>query len=114
MNRVALAVTAPPLAVCRYGCAGCCAAPIAVFWIAGIVSLIYGYYGGPLNVAGISWYTMGLGVVLWAIAGVWATLTVRLVDEDKCRKKSSPLCGRIAPGADEHDPMDEVRKAKAR
>ena len=47
MQRTTLSILIPPLAVCRYGCAGCCAAPIGVFWLAGITSIVYGYLGGP-------------------------------------------------------------------
>lgn len=112
MNRYTLSLLIPPLAVCRYGCAGCCAAPIGVFWIAGIVSLVYGYRGGPLGADGISWYTVGLGVALWLIASVWAMITVHNVNDDMCQKKSSPICSKISPRADENDPMDEVRKAR--
>jgi hypothetical protein len=112
MNRTMLAFLVPPFAVCRYGCAGCCAAPIGVFWLTGIVALIYGYYGGPLELAGPSWGTIGLGVALWLIAAVWAALTIRAVDEDKCRRKTSPLCGKIKPQPDERDPLDQVRKAQ--
>lgn len=112
MKRILLSVLLPPLAVCRFGCAGCCAAPIAVFWLAGIGALVYGYLGGPLELEGISWNTMALGALLWAIAAVWALVTVHTVDEDKCRKETSPLCNKITPGLDESNPLDEVRKAR--
>lgn len=112
MARTILSLLVPPFAVCRYGCAGCCAAPIGVFWVTGIVALIYGYAGGPLGLDGISWGTVGLGVILWLIASVWAFLTIRAVDKDQCDRKSSPLCNRIIPRSDESDPMDEVRRAR--
>ena len=70
MQRTTLSILIPPLAVCRYGCAGCCAAPIGVFWLAGITSIIYGYYGGPAALETVSWTTVLLGVGLWAIASV--------------------------------------------
>ena len=112
MNRYILSAIIPPIAVCRYGCAGCCAAPIGVFWLAGIVSLVYGYNGGPLSLEGISLGTMGLGFLLWAIASVWAMITVHNVNDDLCKKKSSPLCGKVHSRLDDTDPMDEIRKAR--
>jgi len=114
MKRNLFALAAPPLAVCRYGCASCCAAPIGVFWITGIVSLIYGYFGGPLGGDHVSWATMGLGVVLWAIASVWAVDTIKSVDEDQrdpnCDKQVSNLCRIVRPRLDESDPFDEIKK----
>ena len=111
MNRYILSIIVPPVAVCRYGCAGCCAAPIAVFWIAGLASLVYGYLGGPLELTGISWYTVSLGGILWAIASIWALITVHNVNSDLCQSKSNPLCGKISAKLDETDPLDEIRKA---
>ena len=113
MNRYILSVICPPLAVCRYGCAGCCAAPIAVFWLTGIVGMIYGYQGGPLGLEGISWYTFGLGLILWGIASVWAMVTLYGVDEEKCAsKRKSTLCDPLRQHLDDSDPLDEIRKAR--
>lgn len=101
----------PPYAACRYGCAGCCAAPIAVFWLAAIVSLVYGLLGGPTQTEGVNWGTMALGVGLWGISFTWAMLTIRGTDADKCTRPTSTLCRKILPAADESDPLEEVRKA---
>lgn len=65
VKRRLLALIAPPVAVCRYGCAGCCAAPIGVFWIAGMVSIVYAFFGGPAEVEGFSSGTFLLGAILW-------------------------------------------------
>jgi len=111
MNRYILSLLVPPVAVCRYGCAGCCAAPIAVFWLAGLASLTYGYLGGPLELSGVSWYTMGLGSILWAIASIWAMITIHNVNTELCESKQRTICGKISPKLDESDPMDEIRKA---
>jgi len=110
MNRILLSLAVPPISVCRYGCAGCCAAPIGVFWIAGIASLVYGYFGGPLGLDGISWSTIGLGALLWTIASVWAMITVLNVNNDQCEKKSDSICNKIDSRLDESDPMDEITK----
>jgi hypothetical protein len=107
-----LAVLVPPVAACRYGCAGCCAAPIGVFWIAGIVSLVYGYNGGPLGLDTVSWSTLGLGAALWGIAVIWTLITLHNTDDDRCQKKTSTLCSKIVPRLNESDPLDEVRKAR--
>ena len=112
MKRAALTLFTPPLAVCKFGCAGCCAAPIAVFWLTGIVSIIYGFVGGPANLMGTSWNTVALGLALWGIAAVWAFITIRSGDENQCEGGNSPLCKQILPESDESDPFDEVRKAR--
>ena len=111
-KRAALTVITPPVAVCRFGCAGCCAAPITVFWLTGIVAIIYGFVGGPGNLMGPSWNTIALGLALWGIAAVWALITIRSADEDRCETRNSPLCKNILPESDESDPFDEVRKAR--
>ena len=113
MKRALLTLLTPPVAACRFGCAGCCAAPIAVFWLTGIVSIIYGIVGGPGNLLGPSWNTIALGLVLWAIASAWTAITIRSASEEKCERRSNPLCNNIlTTSADESDPFDEVRKAR--
>lgn len=110
MKRTIQAVITPPIAVCRYGCAGCCAAPIGVFWIAGIVSIIYAFFGGPAELDTISWGTLGLGVVLWTIAAIWAENTIKGVAADECENKVSNVCRMVKPKVDESDPLEEIKK----
>ena len=110
MKRKLQAVVTPPVAVCRYGCAGCCAAPIGVFWLAGLTSIIYAFFGGPAEVEGISWGTFSLGVVLWSIAAVWAENTIKGVKADECENKISNVCRMVRPKIDESDPLEEVKK----
>ncbi len=114
MKRSILALAVPPLAVCRYGCAGCCAAPIGVFWLAGIISIIYAFFGGPTGVEGISLGTLALGLVLWAIATIWAENVIKGVSADekdkKCEAKESTVCRLVQPKLDDSDPMEEVKK----
>lgn len=112
MKRALLTVLTPPLAVCRFGCAGCCAAPIAVFWITGMVGISYGLVGGPTKLMGPSWNTVLLGFALWGIASVWAAVAIRGANEEKCAERRSTLCRRILSAEDETDPFDEVRKAR--
>ncbi|MEJ2360291.1 MAG: hypothetical protein P8Z75_02505 [Gammaproteobacteria bacterium] len=110
MQRTTLSILIPPLAVCRYGCAGCCAAPIGVFWLAGIVSIIYGYLGGPAGLETISWTTVALGLGLWIIASVWAMMAIRGVKDDECQRKRSTVCRMVSPAADERDPLEDIKK----
>jgi hypothetical protein len=110
MQRTTFSILIPPLAVCRYGCAGCCAAPIAVFWLAGIVSIIYGILGGPASLETVSWPTVFLGIGLWLIATVWARMAIRGVKDDECQRKRSTVCRMVIPGADETDPLDDIKK----
>jgi uncharacterized membrane protein YqaE (UPF0057 family) len=110
MKRRSLAILIPPLAVCRYGCAGYCAAPIGLFWLTGIGSLIYAFYGGPLGVDGISWTTLILGLAMWIIAAVWAEDTIKGVDDDQLHETTSSLCRIVKPTIDDSDPFDTIRK----
>lgn len=112
MRRALLTVLTPPLAVCRFGCASCCAAPIAVFWITGMVGITYGFIGGPTNLMGPSWNTILLGLALWLIASVWAAVAIRGANDDRCTERRSTLCRRVLDSEDESDPFDEVRKAR--
>jgi hypothetical protein len=114
VKRSILALAVPPVAVCRYGCAGCCAAPIGVFWLAGIISIIYAFFGGPAGETGISLGTLALGLVLWVIATIWAENVIKGVAEDEkdtqCETKVSNVCRLVRPGIDDSDPMEEVKK----
>lgn len=111
MNRRVLAILAPPVAVCRFGCAGCCAAPIGVFWIAGMVSLIYAFFGGPAGLESFSTGTFVLGLILWTIATIWAELTINGIDaDDKCDESISTLCRVVKPDLDDSNPLDEIKK----
>lgn len=114
MPRNLLAILVPPLAVCRYGCAGCCAAPIGVFWIAGIVGIVYGFFGGPAGLDHISWATTLLGCGLWIIAILWAYTVLRGVADDqgdpKCQQKRSNICRIVSANDQSGDPLDEVKK----
>lgn len=109
--RILLSILVPPLGACRYGCAGCCTAPIGLFWMTAIVALVYGYLGGPLDLETVSWNTIGLGALLWLIAGTWAVVTVHSATDETCGKPSG-LCAKIAPRVDEDDPLDRVRNAR--
>ena len=111
MKRRVLAIIAPPVAVCKFGCAGCCAAPIGVFWIAGLVSLIYAFFGGPAGLEEFSGGTFILGAILWAIATTWAELTINGIDaDDQCDQQNSSLCRMAKPKLDDSDPLDEIKK----
>lgn len=110
MQRTTLSILIPPLAVCRYGCAGCCAAPIGVFWLTGMISIVYGFIGGPADLETTSWTTVSLGIALWVIASVWAMMAIRGVKDDECQRKRSTVCRMVSPGPDEPDPMDHIKK----
>lgn len=100
----------PPAATCR--CGSYCTAPITVFWIFGVVSVVYGFLGGPAGEAGISWYTVGLGVLMWGIAAVWTVLTMKGVEADCNNHDHSPRAHKVAVSEGEADPLDEVKKAR--
>jgi hypothetical protein len=73
----------PPLGAIRYGCGANCAAPVTVFWLFGLVSVVFGFFGGPTGVDGVSWATIGLGLAMWAISVGWTLLTMRAAGVEK-------------------------------
>ena len=111
MNRQKVALLVPPAAVTRYGCATCTAGPIGVFWLASLISIVYGLMGGTLGgLEGSQWFLVGLGIVLWIIAAVWASLVIRGVDEDLREGQDSSLKRRVIPSLNEPDPFKELSK----
>lgn len=111
MKRAVLTVLTPPMVAARCGCAGFCAAPITVFWITGIVAIVYGAIGGPTNLMGPSWNTMLLGFALWGIAVVWTSVTLRSADVARYGYHHGTPHHQVLSRDDEPDPFDEVRKA---
>ncbi len=95
----------PPLAVSRHGCAAICAAPIAVFYLAALVAIVYSSFGGPAAVPGISWSTLALGVALWAVAAAWSILVLR---QNPSVTTTAQRCLRSL--ADEPHPLDRVQQ----
>jgi hypothetical protein len=83
-----------------------------VFWIAGLVSLIYAFFGGPTpGTEDFSGWTFLLGIILWGIATTWAELTIKGIDaDDQCDEQNSSLCRMVKPKMDDHDPLDEIKK----
>ena len=112
MKRAALTLLAPTLAVCRFGCASCCAAPITVLWLAGMVGIIFGLLGGPVGLTGPSWGTVALGLALWGIASLWTAIAIRGSDEARCDGPDRPVCHTINSDTDESDPRDEFRRTR--
>jgi len=80
-------------------------------WIAGIISILYGFAGGPAAVNGISWTTVILGSALWLIASIWAATVIRGVNANKanpeCSNRKSPVCRTSSD--DDKDPMSEIK-----
>lgn len=101
----------PPYAICRYGCTGFCAAPIGVFWITGIVAIVYGFMGGLGISPGIDWLVVLIGVSLMLIASAWAWLAIKKADQESHDNSGRPIC-RVFPGLDESNPFDEIKKAR--
>jgi hypothetical protein len=109
MNRTLLALLAPPAAVARFGCATCTAAPIGVFWLAGLVSIGYGLAGGAPNALLSPGGLIVVGVSLWLIATAWARLVIRGVESDLRQHEDSTRVSQVTPRADEPDPFSQIR-----
>ena len=77
----------------------------------GVVSIIYGFLGGPTGETGISWYTVLLGCAMWGIAAVWTMLTLQGVEADRCHGALSSRDQHIKTEDAEADSFDEVKKA---
>ena len=113
MRRTALVLLAPTVAVCRFGCASCCAAPITVFWVAGIISIVFGFLGGPVsNQSGISWSTVALGLALWAMASLWTAVSIWGAGKAQCDKPDSSVRPTIHSAEDEPDPFNDTHGAR--
>lgn len=112
MRRAVLTLLAPTVAVCKFGCASCCAAPITVFWLAGIVSIVFGLLGGPVGLTGISWTTVALGLTLWGIAALWTAFAIRGTGEALCEQPDSPVCQAINSESGESDSLNEIHSAR--
>jgi len=110
MNRKYLALLIPPAAVMKFGCATCTAAPIGVFWLTSLVGLGYVLTGGVLGAYEQSrWIILGLSVILWLIAAVWARVVISGVHEDLHPGAQGSLDRRVEPHPDEPDPLKEAR-----
>jgi hypothetical protein len=110
LKSILMSIVAPPVGACKYGCGTNCAAPISVFWLFGMISVIYGFMGGPSQLAHTSWETVGLGVAMWAIAATWTILTADGVEADRCHDLWSPKDHHVDAKEDEADPLDEINK----
>lgn len=90
MSRNLLALLAPPVAVCRFGCAECMAAPVAVCWLAGIIALGAGALITPLGGGeGVSWKIVAVGLALWATGSLWSLLATRSSLDQPCPRPGS-------------------------
>jgi len=112
MKRAALTLLAPTVAVCRFGCASCYAAPITVLWLAGIVAIVFGFLGGPVGPTEPVWSAVALGLALWGMASLWTAIAIRGSDEVQCDKPDSPVCHTINSGTNESEPRDEIRRTR--
>ncbi len=109
MKRILLALIAPPAAVARFGCATCTAAPIGVFWLAGLVSIGYGLAGGSSNALLSDIGLIVVGVLLWLIATAWARLVIRGVESDLRQQEDSTRASQVPPKPDDPDPFSQIR-----
>lgn len=107
MSSTLQAVFLPPLAICRHGCAAVCAAPIGLFYITALVAMVYSLFGGPAAVPGISWATLGLGVLLWVIAATWSLLVLR--GPGTANAEQASVCASMWPANEERHPLEKTR-----
>ena len=111
MKKYLTSALLPPVGACRYGCGTNCAAPITVFWLFGVISVMFGFFGGPTGEPGISWTTIVLGLVMWGIAAAWTLLTLQGVEADRAHGAWSPKNQKVGVDLDESDPFEEIKKA---
>ncbi len=103
MKRTLLAIIVPPAAVIDHGYAASTAAPIGVFWVCSLASLIYG-------LSAASGASIIIGTLLWMIATSWAWLVLRGVENDLLGREGSTRMNLAAPhDLDESDPFSQLR-----
>jgi len=95
--RYVLAVILPPLAVIGLGRRSATMAPITVFFLASVATLVLEPFTG--------W--MLLGDLLWLAAAVWSVLTVRGAEDDLRHEPTSTADHHIA--AERHFPAEDQR-----
>jgi hypothetical protein len=83
MNKYLTSVLMPPVGAIQYGCGTSCGAPVTVFWLFGLISIVFGLFGGPTGEPGISWKTILLGLATWAISAAWTLLTLHGADAEQ-------------------------------
>lgn len=110
MKHYLITILAPPYGAHCYAYGTYCVPPITVFWLFGVISIGYSFMGGPLNQGGFSWYTFGLGLAMWSISAVWAILSIRGVEADKCRSRFGNKDQQVEAQLDEPDPLDQIRR----
>ena len=114
MHRYIIGIVAPPLAICRYGCASCCAFPITVYWLGGLAALAYHFFKAPIENSWLYNGSLILGLVMISLSVIWTELTIKRVIRDGCdepAEQKRTVCD-VLPGGQESDPFEEVRKAK--
>lgn len=117
MHRHILGVAVPPIAICRYGCAGCCALPITIFWIGGVAALIYFFFFAQPEHNWLYTGSLLLGIGMIVLSIVWTEMTITRVIRDGCDKPSrsdKQLCGGTLSSdiEDEIDPLEEAHRAR--
>ena len=93
--RYVLAVLLPPLAVIGLGRRSATVAPIGVFFAGSLVAFV---------LAGWSPWLV-IGDLLWALAAIWAVLTVRGAEEDEQHVPSCTAEHRVSP--ERHFPAED-------
>jgi hypothetical protein len=76
-----------------------------------MVSVVFGFFGGPTGQEGISWATIGLGLFMWGISAAWTLLTLQGGEENRCQGVLPSGDGEV--GADETavGRFEEIKKA---
>ena len=101
MIRTLLTLIAPPVAVGHYGCVSCTAAPIGVFWLAGLANIGYGLTDGALDGLLGAGGLIAAGILLWLIAAIWAQLVIHGVESDLLHRQDSTRNRQVVPEADD-------------
>ena len=97
------------MGACRYGCGTNCAAPVTVFWLFGVVSVIYGLLGGrPENP--VSAGTPSVWDLRCGYRRRMDDADHPGVEADRCHGMWSPRDHHVAADEAEADPFDEIKK----
>lgn len=109
MNKYLMTALLPPMSACRFTCGTSCAAPVTVLWLFSVVSIGFGFLGGPSNEPDISWSTIAMGMGTWAISAGW---TVWAMNSDNATHCQAPWQPREASPASDRSEPDTLEQAK--
>lgn len=106
-----LGILAPPAATYRYAAAAHnCAAPIAIIWVAALMSIAYALVVGASGMLSHAAFPLVGGVFLWIVTAIWTFLVIRNIHTDPSQTDPEEHERRVRQHLDDHDPLENVER----